>query len=221
MTENNARMSAVEELIAIGKALYQRKWIMGIAGNFSAVVSRKPFELAITQSGVHRGALTSSDFVYLNKSGRPSDPGRPPSAEAPIHSAIISNTGAGAVLQTHSVWSTVLADVYAPSAGLELQGFEVLKSLPNLKTGRHVEWVPILENSEDYLLLAGKISRLLKTHPEVHAILLRKHGFYTWGKTIQQAVHHVEIFELVFEVFVRKLHIFAQVDLKEHRGSSA
>jgi methylthioribulose-1-phosphate dehydratase len=201
-------------MIEFGRAFCARNWILGRAGNFSAVVSRQPFELAITKSGVDRGGLTSSDFVHLDKSGQSLDAGLSPSLETPIHWTIISETGADAVLQTHSVWSTVLADVYAAAGEFELKGFEVLKGLSGVVNSQHSEWVPIVENSEDYLALAGTILRVLKARPEIHAILVRRHGLYTWGATVEEAVRHVEIFELLFEVLVRQLHIFAQLEPK-------
>jgi methylthioribulose-1-phosphate dehydratase len=211
VTKKNPPMP-VEELIRTGKAFHERNWIMGAAGNFSAVLSRRPFEWVITKSGVHKESLTSSDFVYLDRDGRSRDADRPPAAETPIHSAIISDAGAGAVLQTHSVWSTVLADTYSESGGIELEGFDVLKSLSPVKNGYPLEWVPILERSENYPALAETIARLLKRRPDTHAILLRKHGLYTWGSTVQEATRHIEVFELLFEVLVRKLHIFSQAD---------
>lgn len=208
----------VEELILLGKTFYKRNWIVGTAGNFSAVVSRRPVSLAITRSGVHRGNLTGADFTLLDKCCEPLDAAQPPVAESPIHWAIMSNTGAGAVLHTHSVWSTILSDTYSQSGGLEIEGFEVLKSLSRVPTARPVEWVAILENSGDYAGLADNITRLLKRRPDIHAILLRKHGLYSWGATVQEAARHIEIFELLFEVMVRQLHIFSQFDLRRDSG---
>lgn len=208
----------VEELITVGKSFYERNWIRGTAGNFSAVVSRRPFEWAITKSGKLRQSLTSSDFVYLDRHGRSLDGACPPSPESPFHLAIIANAGAGAILQTHSVWSTVLSDAYSQSGGIELEGFDVLKSLSRVRAAYPVEWVPILERTEDYPALAQTVGCLLKRRPEIHAVLLRKHGLYTWGETVQEATRHMEIFELLFEVLVRQLHIFSQVDLKRASG---
>ncbi len=208
----------VEELISLGKAFYKRNWIVGTAGNFSAVVSRRPVSWAITRSGVHLGNLTGGDFTFLNKSCEPLDAAQPPVVESRIHWAIMSNTGAGAVLQTHSVWSTILSDTYSQSGGLEIEGFEVLKSLSRVPAARPVEWVAILESSGDYAGLADNISRLLKRRPDMHAILLRKHGLYSWGATVQEAARHIEIFELLFEVMVRQLHIFSQFDLRRDSG---
>jgi len=93
-----------------------------------------------------------------------------------------------------------------------------LKGLSGASTGQYLEWVPILENSEDYPTLAVTLGRVLKARPEIHAILLRRHGLYTWGTTVEEAVRHVEIFELLFEVVVRQLHIFAQLDLERGRN---
>lgn len=216
VTNKNAPISYQEELIVIGKAFYERKWITNAAGNFSAVICRQPLELAFTKSGVPRGSLTRSDFIYLDNPKLFLEAGQPLSAEMHIHWAITSNTSAGAVLQTHSVWSTVLANVYAE--WLELEGFEVLKSLSPVTTGRDLEWVPILENFSDSRTMAEAIGGLLKVRPELHTILLRKHGLYTWGATVQEAAHHVEIFELLFEVLVRQLHIFSQADRNNVHG---
>lgn len=204
----------LEELITVGKSFYERIWIRGATGNFSAVVCRRPFEWAITKSGKHRQSLTRSDFVYLNEDGRPRDATCSAPPESLFHLAIISNAGAGAVLQTHSVWSTVLSDAYSPAGGIELEGFDVLKSLSRARAAYPVEWVPILQRTEDHRALAETVGRLLKKQPEIHAVLVRKHGLYTWGSTVQEAAHHMEIFELLFEVVVRQLHIFSQVDVQ-------
>ncbi|HET9365411.1 MAG TPA: class II aldolase/adducin family protein [Candidatus Angelobacter sp.] len=35
-------------------------------------------------------------------------------------------------------------------------------------------------------------------------MLLRRHGMYTWGQDIPEAVRHVEMLEFLFEVIGRK-----------------
>src|SRR5690242_20171161 len=103
------RALSTEKLIAVGRDFYRRNWIPGTAGNFSAVVSHLPFELAITKSGVHKGSLTESDFIYVDRFGRSLQPCQDLSAESLLHQAIIAAGNAGAVLYTQSVWSSVLA----------------------------------------------------------------------------------------------------------------
>ncbi|HIN34013.1 MAG TPA: methylthioribulose 1-phosphate dehydratase, partial [Nitrospirales bacterium] len=40
--------------------------------------------------------------------------------------------------------------------------------------------------------------------PKSHGFLIRGHGLYTWGKTIQDAKRHVEILEFLLEVTGRQ-----------------
>ena len=37
--------------------------------------------------------------------------------------------------------------------------------------------------------------------------LIRNHGLYTWGKDVDAARRHVEIFEFLFEVLGRRLQM--------------
>jgi methylthioribulose-1-phosphate dehydratase len=38
-----------------------------------------------------------------------------------------------------------------------------------------------------------------------HGYLIRRHGLYTWGRTLDEARRHVEIFEFLFECIARRL----------------
>jgi methylthioribulose-1-phosphate dehydratase len=80
----------------------------------------------------------------------------------------------------------------------------MLKGLRHVRTHKHSEWIPILENSQNYPELARQVTALLQAHPQVHAILLRRHGIYTWGEDILEAMRHIEILEFLFEVIGRK-----------------
>lgn len=60
--------------------------------------------------------------------------------------------------------------------------------------------MPILENSQDMTVLAQQLSALLSEQPNIPGFLLRGHGLYTWGASIQEAKRHVEILEFLLEV---------------------
>ena len=47
---------AAASLAEIGKGFYARGWVLGTSGNFSAVISREPLRLAITSTGLDKGA---------------------------------------------------------------------------------------------------------------------------------------------------------------------
>jgi methylthioribulose-1-phosphate dehydratase len=198
---------AADELVAVGRRFYARGWVLGTSGNFSAVVSRQPLRLAITASMQHKGKLTPADILEIGEDGRatPEHSGRP-SAETRLHLEIIARRGAGAVLHTHSVWSTILSDLHAGERGLAIEGYEMLKGLDGVTTHERREWVPIVENDQDMTRLSREVGALLDEHVESHAFLIRRHGMYTWGRTLADAERHVEIVEFLLEVMAHGAH---------------
>ena len=191
-------------LTEIGRRFYMRGWVMGTSGNFSAVVSRQPFRLAITASSAHKGQLRASDVLQCDEHGAVvgRKAGRP-SAETLLHIEIARRRAAGAVLHTHSVWTTVLSDLHAAAGGFTIEGYEMLKGLHGVRSHDHREWIPILANDQDMPRLAQRAGETLDRFAEAHAFLLRRHGLYTWGDTLADAERHVEILEFLFETIGR------------------
>jgi methylthioribulose-1-phosphate dehydratase len=194
---------AAARLAEIGKGFYTRGWVLGTSGNFSAVTSREPLRLAITSTGLDKGRLLPTQFLEMDDAANVLRGNGRPSAEALLHLAIARGLHAGAVLHTHSVWSTVLSGSHAAHGGIALEGFEMLKGLEGVRTHKHREWLPILENSQDMVELADRVSNTLQECPGIHGFLLREHGLYTWGASLQEAKRHVEILEFLMEVLVR------------------
>jgi methylthioribulose-1-phosphate dehydratase len=191
------------QLAEIGRQSYARGWAMGTSGNFSAVVYRDPLRLAITTSGVDKGALSSDEIIEIDEHGRVVVGSGRPSAEASLHLAIVRARGAGAVLHTHSIWSTILSDA-APEDGLAIEGYEMLKGLDGVATHEHREWLPILDNTQDWAAAVPQVEAMLTEQPKAHGFLIRRHGLYTWGRDLAEAKRQVEIFEFLFEVMGRK-----------------
>ena len=193
-----------EQLAEIGRRFDARDWVLGTSGNFSVVVGRDPLRLLMTCSGVAKGSLKTDGMLEIDADGLALQPGSgKPSAEALLHVEIARARAAGAVLHTHSVWSTVLSDRAAPEGGLAIAGYEMLKGLEGVTTHVHREWIPILENDQDMTRLAGRVRQTLAEDTACHAFLLRRHGLYTWGQTLSEAVRHVEILEFLLEAVGR------------------
>jgi len=199
-----------EELAEIGRTFYSRGWVLGTSGNFSAVVSREPLRLSITSTGRDKGNLAPTQFLEMDADMKIVRGKDRPSAEALLHLAIVRGREAGAVLHTHSVWSTVLSGAHAAKGGVALEGYEMLKGLEGVRTHEHREWLPILENSQDMTELAAVVSKTLNEQPAIHGFLLRGHGLYTWGASLQEAKRHVEILEFLMEALVRS-HALAKI----------
>jgi methylthioribulose-1-phosphate dehydratase len=191
-------------LARVGRGFYARGWALGTSGNFSVVMSRRPLRLAITESGVSKRELRPAHILQCDERGGVvgRKPGRP-SAEALLHIEIARRRRAGAVLHTHSVWSTVLSGRHAAEGGLLIEGYEMLKGLSGVTSHEHREWIPILENDQDMRRLARLVGETLAQHEGAHALLLRRHGLYTWGGTLEEAERHVEILEFLLEAVGR------------------
>ena len=196
---------AAARLIRIGQRLDARGWVMGTSGNFSMVMDEAPLRLAITRSGTQKGDLSVNDILEVGSEGNSiGTTAGLPSAETRLHLEVIGARPAAAVLHTHSVWSTLLSDRYATRGGIAIQGYEMLKGLAGVITHEHREWIPVLENDQDMARLATRVASTLREHPDCHAFLLRRHGLYTWGSTVPEAVRHVEIVEFLLESVGRK-----------------
>jgi methylthioribulose-1-phosphate dehydratase len=198
---------AASRLVDIGRRFYARGWVLGTSGNFSAVVSRQPLRLAITASSVNKGQLRRADILQCDERGVVMGRGslaRRPSAETLLHVEIARLRGSGAVLHTHSVWTTVLSDLYAPDGGLSIEGYEMLKGLKDVRSHEHREWIPIIRNDQNMPRLAERVAETLDRVRDAHAFMLWRHGLYTWGDTLADAERHVEILEFLFEAVGRR-----------------
>lgn len=191
-------------LSEIGREAHARGWALGTSGNMSAVVERDPLRVAITPSGVDKGRLAPEHILEIDGGARKVHGGEGrPSDEAEIHLTVVRARGAGAVLHTHSVWSTLLSEACAASGGVAIEGYEMLKGLEGVRTHEHREWLPIVENRQDWAAGAPSVRAALDAHPDAHGVLLRGHGLYTWGRDLAQARRHLEVLEFLLEVVGR------------------
>ena len=186
-----------------GLEFYGRGWALGTSGNFSAVASRDPLRLAITASGLDKGALSPAQILEIDGHGQVTRGEGRPSDETRLHLSVVRARGAGAVLHTHSVWSTLLSEAFAAEGRLVIEGFEMLKGLAGVRTHEHRETLPVIDNSQDMDALSRSLEEALERHPAAHGVLLRRHGLYTWGRDLAEARRHVEIFEFLLEVVGR------------------
>jgi methylthioribulose-1-phosphate dehydratase len=212
-----SRAALAAELAAVVAECHARGWCRGTAGNFSAVLRRRPLILLITPSGADKGGLGAGDLLAVGGDGLPVSgfedarpgPARRPSAETALHCAIVQTLGAGAVLHTHSVAATLLGEHFLERGGLRIRGYEILKGLRGIATHAAETYIPVLANSQDMDELAGGMRALAAGTPGLHGLLLAGHGLYTWGEDLAEARRHLEILEFLFEVVARKTRFAA------------
>ena len=200
----------VRRLQQIGAEFHGRGWSLGTSSNYSTVVNRQPLQLLLTASGKDKGRLGDEDFVLVDESGRnvEADALRP-SAETLVHCVLARQTGVGAVLHTHSIWGTVLSDVFHARGQLPIEGYEMLKGLAGVPTHDYRVEIEIFENTQDIPSLAANLEHRLDDaeRPLRHGFLIRRHGLYTWGSDLEEARRHVEVLEFLFEVVGRTLSV--------------
>ncbi|MCE2805723.1 MAG: methylthioribulose 1-phosphate dehydratase, partial [Gemmataceae bacterium] len=205
---DGAIAEGVEGLRDAGRLFHGFKWSLGTSSNYSVVLQRNPLRLLLTSSGNDKRLLRECDFVVVDEHGKSLvDPAHgKPSAETGLHLLLAELPETGAVLHTHSVWSTLLTDRFG-EVGFTLERFEMLKGLDGITTHEASKLVEVFANDQDITRLAGRVrARVLDTEkPLKHGFLLERHGLYAWGKSLAETRRHIEIFEFLFEVLGRKL----------------
>lgn len=198
---------SIDGLRRVGKIFWERRWSLGTSSNYSVVVNRNPLQLLVTASGKDKGQLRKDDFVLVDGEGNPVHAHSPKSsAETLLHCIAAQNENVGAVLHTHSVWSTILSERFWPHGGILIESFEMLKGLSGVTTHQHAEWLPIFENTQEIPMLAQKVKAAMADteRPLTHGYLIRRHGIYTWGKDLDEAFRQIEIIEFLLECLGRQ-----------------
>jgi methylthioribulose-1-phosphate dehydratase len=191
------RDTLARQIIDAGRFLYSRGWSPATSSNYSARLSAS--QALLTVSGKHKGELGPDDVLATDMQGNSLEPGKKPSAETLLHTQLYtSDARINAVLHTHSVNATVLSRV---TRGMELvfEDYELQKAFSGIATHESRVVVPIFENDQDIARLASHVQPWLDNHPDCVGYLIRGHGLYTWGASLQDALRQVEAFEFLFD----------------------
>ena len=226
LNQEAKRADAINQLRECGRLFYQRGWSVGTSSNYSCVLSDDPFRVLITASGYDKGRLENYHFVVVDEKGSlvevpQTEPPRKmrASAETMLHIVAARHFGARSVLHTHSIWGTLLSEFHAAESGFCIEGYEMLKGFSGISTHETRKWIPIFENTQNIPALAVEVERMMEKDPELiqHGFLIRKHGLYTWGESVDDARRHIEIFEFLFECEGRRLSLPVE-SFSTHQG---
>ncbi|MGY5128304.1 methylthioribulose 1-phosphate dehydratase [Streptomyces nigrescens] len=207
VVDEPVRQCVGAELAAVSRALYERGWMPGTAGNLSV---RLPGGAAlITASGRDKGDMTAADMVTVRAdTGEEVAPGRlRASAETTIHSAVYRTTDAGAVIHVHSPYATAVACRTGRSGDrarvipLRIERFELLKGLGLADPARTA--VPVFPNWPEVPRIAADVAGYLATERDAPpALLITDHGITTWGRDLAQARNRLECLESICQLLL-------------------
>lgn len=86
--------------------------------------------------------------------------------------------------------------------------FFCLQGIYDAKLGRNLNYnetlvVPIVENTPFEADLETSLAAAMENYPGTSAVLVRRHGFYVWGNSWQQAKVMAECFDYLFDTAVK------------------
>ncbi|MCQ8879662.1 methylthioribulose 1-phosphate dehydratase [Pseudoalteromonas shioyasakiensis] len=199
--------TAISELIEAGKWISQQGWVPATGGNFSA---RTNTSFVVTASGFDKGQLGTHTFIELDHQGNRQAGAAKPSAETELHLSMYKLIPtANFVLHTHSVAATVLSRIIKGHS-LNLQGYEMQKSLRGVTSHLDILSIPIFDNDQNI----DRLSLLVSDHhlhtPIEHGVLIRGHGLYVVGRDIREVRRQLEGLEFLFSCELERLKFSGQ-----------
>jgi methylthioribulose-1-phosphate dehydratase len=184
-----------QQLVDAGRILYDWGMVPATSGNFSARIDKN--EIAITISGKHKGRMTATDIMRIDSAGLSLD-GNKPSAETGLHVQIYQHyPETNAILHAHSINATLLSQL--ATSEVVLKDYELLKAFPGITTHVTQVSIPVFENDQDIRRLALLVDDYMNNPGVIPAYLIRGHGFYTWGNSIDDALKYTEALEFLFK----------------------
>ncbi|WP_419727970.1 methylthioribulose 1-phosphate dehydratase [Lichenicola sp.] len=195
--------AAADQIIAAGQRMDRFGWVPSFGGNISARLDEET--IAITRSGGRKGFLARDNVIRVDLAGMPLRDGDRPSAETTLHCQIYRLVPwAGAVLHGHSVVATVLSRLVS-GAGIRFSGYEMIKAFEGQVTHDTTAILPVFDNSQDMQQLATTVGPRISS--EVPGYLLRGHGVYAWGRTVEQATANFEAIEFLLACELETLKV--------------
>jgi methylthioribulose-1-phosphate dehydratase len=191
-----------DQLAETARWAHRNGWAPATSTNYSIRLPAEaaPAVCAITASGIDKQTADPDHVLAVDGHGRPVG-GRDlrPSAETPLHLMVYRTTTAGAVLHTHSLSAALLSRAARGEGRVVLSGWELLKGLEGVTTHDCEVALPVFPNSQDMPKLTALIEAQLMLTPACLGFLLAGHGLYAWGKDLQTAKRHLEVFEFVLQ----------------------
>jgi len=172
---------ATDQVISIGKRMYERGLIAATDGNLSVKVSKT--RLLVTPSGVCKGMLLRGDLVIVDTAGKKIAGRREPTSELKMHlKAYDLRDDIGAVVHAHPPYATAFA-----VAGIALDKCvlpEIIVTIGSVPLAGY--GTPSTEE------VSRSIEQVVKM---CDAFLLKNHGVMTVGKSLVEAYQKLEMVE--------------------------
>jgi methylthioribulose-1-phosphate dehydratase len=177
------------------------------SGNYSLRSMTSPDIALVSESGIDKSQFSEHNFLPVYYQTRQMHPdyksaGRKSSDETDIHLSIYQITKANCVLHSHLLDSLLFADLFYAKPFATIEGLELLKGFKGIKTHDLKINIPCFENTQDIAQLAEQIKPAILSQENNYGLLLRGHGVYVWGDSVEEAKRHLEVFEYIFKYYL-------------------
>lgn len=186
------------------RRLHRAGWASGTGGGISIRDGDRAY---VAPSGVHKELIAPEDLFAIDLEGRvlerPLDPALTTSACTSLFLHAYRLRDAGAVIHSHSIHA-MLATAITTGSEFRISRLEMIKGIAGHGWSDELV-VPILENVAHERDLAPALVDAIRAYPATHAVLVRRHGVYVWGRDWRAAKAHAEVYDYVFQAAV-ELH---------------
>ena len=170
-----------QDIIEIGKRMYNREFVASNDGNISVKVSDN--EIIITPTGVSKGYMKTEDLIKVDLDGNVISGDKKPSSEMKMHLVVYKNRpDVFAVCHAHPQKATAFAVARQICDKIALP--EVIFSIGSVALSEYA--TPTTEE------VPKSISEIIKT---TDAVLLANHGALTVGSDVFDAYYKMETLE--------------------------
>lgn len=188
-------------IVELCRQMYGLGWATGTGGGISI---RDNGRVYMAPSGVQKERIAEEDIYELDEAGNvlagPTRPGLKPSECSPLFFNAFRLRDAGAVLHSHNLNAMLCTLLYREQ--FECTEIEMIKGLTGHGYYDRVQ-VPIIDNTARECDLADRMAAAMQAHPKSHAVLVRRHGVYIWGRDWAHAKTQAECYHYLFEAAVR------------------
>lgn len=192
-------------LCALGRWVANRQWVPATGGNFS--IRTGDNSALVTASGKDKGELSPQDLLPVSWQGQQLSCNGTPSAETALHAMLYQlNPATKAVLHTHSVQATVFSRLISQDNYL-FAGYEMQKAITGISSHEQLLPLAIFDNTQDIPALAAELAQRWHKQPLQYALLVRGHGLYVWGNSLEQAKRHLEGWEFLINCELERFKI--------------
>jgi methylthioribulose-1-phosphate dehydratase len=200
MTEARPAHDPAALVVELCRDFYALGWVSGTGGGVSV---REGGRIWVAPSGVQKERMSPDDVFVLDEEGRTlrtPNPSLRLSACLPLFMHAYRLRDAGAVIHSHGMQAMLATLVFG--SALRVTHLEMMKGIAG--HGYHDEMVvPIIENTAHECDLADAMADAMRAYPKTHAVLVRRHGVYVWGRDWVAAKTHAECYHYLFEAAAR------------------